>query len=785
MYPDRILERLGDLNATAQQFIRRANQNARRQDISRLLNAALDPATSRLLRLRGDSLNELFVDVRRQLHAEGKEWVLLLEDLTALTGIRGALFDLMVRGNDAEDLVEGRPLCTIRTVLAVTPRYLSGQAWDTIRTRAELLWEIEPNEPDEKSDVDRAIGFIGSYLNAARRGVDGLAEDFVQREGDDSVLAFQGELMKADTQHQLNAFEYSREGYPLFPLNRNAVRQLLRSSYKSGAGTLRFTPRDLIGRLLRVLNLRADFEKGEFPSKAFGESPLRDPVLLKVILDHGDDPSYVDRYQRLLAYWGDQPSNAGEAARLDHAIPEAFNLEPIDFGAPASVVVAPVPLAKLGVPVPPVEVRRNPLANWKETLIGWRTRERTLTQHDARQIRSAVAECLAPVLPVGWPGLPSTPDRLDRLKESVYLPRVGTGITKPDDAAIVVCSDTDLDDHRQHTEVTFDLLTVLAVHDLEVELGKLSDLGEDVSLARYANFVTRHAAGLAKWVRNRETLKNETGLRTLGHGLTCASLLLRHGVSRSRRDRILALFTNIDTPAEVDTEWGKLTEAANLLRIQAMPQLAASFYSYQGRGKKPQALDAADLLPLVSGALPTGDALERSAVQHVDLSMALKVLRRRWKLGVPERRKALQAWRANVGPLVTPGLIDELNQLVDAARGANMHLAPDGADPTGPLLDSLEELPTFGLDKVLGRLSGTDEDSDWEEEIATLADVDADLIVDTGRIVARAEAFVAVVKPAVEQRLATIPTSEDTEAAMANLRGTLGELRSMVEGGGQ
>ena len=138
----------------------------RRETAVRILNAALDDAKQKLLRL-DPTVSDLFNAIREQLLKEQKELVLLVEDFAVLSGIQKQLLQVIIK----EAFRDGRQvLCTMRTALAYTTGYMDTA---TVLTRANVEYRI-PDEGTEEDILARINRLVGAYLNAARVGQSGL-----------------------------------------------------------------------------------------------------------------------------------------------------------------------------------------------------------------------------------------------------------------------------------------------------------------------------------------------------------------------------------------------------------------------------------------------------------------------------------------------------------------------------------------------------------------------------------------------------------------------------------
>ncbi|MFN9371249.1 MAG: protein DpdH, partial [Planctomycetaceae bacterium] len=307
-----------------------------RKTAVRLLNSIIDSALQPLASPTDTSLSEMFLQIRRQLLADGRELVLLVEDFAVLSGIQGALLDAMIR----EGVRGSTDACIMRTALAVTAGYDFGR-YDTVKTRAVYGWYVDESPVDNDDQmVGRICDYVGAYLNAARFG----SEELKQRRSNTDeeqwppYFGEDSEIEDGDRQ-QLNAFGRSPSGFPLFPFNEAAVRQLSDIHLRDADNQLRLNPRTIINHLLiRVLrDYRSAWIANDFPSKDFLGQHAHDlQASLQSELRNAEGNSRTrDRYLALLRYWGDCPNRLSEVL-LPQQIYEAFGMRPLAAPSPIS-----------------------------------------------------------------------------------------------------------------------------------------------------------------------------------------------------------------------------------------------------------------------------------------------------------------------------------------------------------------------------------------------------------------------------------------------------------------
>jgi len=213
-------------------------------------------------------------DIRRQLLKDGKELVLLIEDLAALSGIQQPLLDIMIAESDEHGR---RVRAPIRTAVAVTDGFLAGR--QTVLTRAKEQWVVPSEGLAEDAIVSKLVDLTGRYLNAARWGVKHLKEEFAlsSQTGQDlyAWVPNFNETLDAASAERLDSFGHSRQGYPLFPFNVHAIKGLAEAAMKQGV-VWTYNPRAYINEVLR----KTLAERPAFIAKHFPPGRFKSPRLL-------------------------------------------------------------------------------------------------------------------------------------------------------------------------------------------------------------------------------------------------------------------------------------------------------------------------------------------------------------------------------------------------------------------------------------------------------------------------------------------------------------------------
>lgn len=283
---------------------------------AKMLNEQLGPAVSEVFGIGGDDLKQLLVELRLDLHRQGLELLLLIEDFSIFQGIQGGLIDAMTLLP-----TETLALCPMRVVMAVTTGYFVNQMPETVYTRTYRVFDLEL--PADRTAPFDPARFAARYLNAVRVGSQEI-DKHRRHERPEPNHCLQCPVR--DKCHQ--AFG-EVEGVGLFPFSRTALDRAIRSQSKGDA----FVARDVLTRVIRPVLHRdqTELDEGRFPSTGFendfhtGALDILDNVEDQVRLRTPGDPALSERRVRMVRFWG--PGHGPQ--NLHPTIHEAFAIPPL------------------------------------------------------------------------------------------------------------------------------------------------------------------------------------------------------------------------------------------------------------------------------------------------------------------------------------------------------------------------------------------------------------------------------------------------------------------------
>lgn len=574
-----------------------------------VLNEVIDPAIRQSFQLNdalgGMTLQDVILEIRRLLLAEGRELVLLVEDFRALTGIQETLLNVLIQ----EGIRDGiRIYATMRSAIAVTDGYLTGR--DTIATRAAREWVIQSHlrQPDEV--LERTRKLVASYLNAARWGESSLKAQRRDRAGhsDAGAPVFESEQVETLT-GTLDGFGRIL-GISLFPLTDRAIAYFANEHLKE-SDELVFKPRAIIMFLRDVLLLgRTAFGQRSFPPASLKLNVVPVEDVAQWLGAQRMPPEQRARYERVLLIWGNRPQNRNEIAHIPQAVFEAFSL-PIPTG-----LESPQPTSKLNPssstppPLPAVrpvlvDVHAKAVDEYRRELDAWMQPDGPLlSPGTAHQLRTALSNMLTER--IDW-------NQERRLKAEITATQIsvpharGTGREKADAIAIT------RDRSDPNGQLRAELLAVLRFHHLYRQ--NLDYSGADDDLARIGNLLARLLPQALSLIRIAASKQAAAAVSLLASNSRFLGLTESGGTPNAVN---AFLFGTPEPVRELPTEapeplveWARALQSAAMLRPLLIQEVQKTVGCFQGTGNTAHAIDIMRVVEALS-ARDEGTAADTS-----------------------------------------------------------------------------------------------------------------------------------------------------------------------------
>ncbi len=302
-----------------------------------LLEEALLLAEPRVVGIEGtggESLAELFIESRKALKTEGKELVLLFEDLVQIGGtISRELYEQFVTPSRDE-------LAALRVVFAMTDGAFE-KLDRTVQTRVGPRFGVA-----ERSVLDQPEKFVARYLNLVRVGGERTLE---LRSAQESSSSDQGWMLnhcntredgapcrfRTDCHSSFGSVAVGELGdVGLYPYSEAALSRSIEWIRSKPPEPGSITPRKVIKHCISTVLIEADkrIESGEYPHDAVLEQFVAIGLEMQAFRARFDSND-LDRLHRAMVIWGD-------GLRLPEVLLQAFSLEAAETKSLA-VPVAP------------------------------------------------------------------------------------------------------------------------------------------------------------------------------------------------------------------------------------------------------------------------------------------------------------------------------------------------------------------------------------------------------------------------------------------------------------
>jgi len=337
------MTRLSDLARPTRSLLRTLQGNREhRERAVELVNAHLDAAVSQTLGISGSELTTLLNEIRRHLHGQGQQLILLVEDLVRAEGIDRALLNALIeRGDD---------LCQLRLLIAVTTGYYERELLETQKTRMHFIINLDEREPLDEDD--RLAPFAARYLNALRVDERDLELWYDEVRAGEAARPLPNGCSDCEYRPVCHAAFGSRtiEGageIGLYPFTPEALANMAQRTHDRSPSDAKLGPRELLRDILRPIvgDLRARaIEDGDFPDQPLLESqggPKIRALDVQAEVRARGGPQAA-RYRALLELWSARP---GEATRLPDDLYRAFALAPLALGETPPAPTHPQPSA--------------------------------------------------------------------------------------------------------------------------------------------------------------------------------------------------------------------------------------------------------------------------------------------------------------------------------------------------------------------------------------------------------------------------------------------------------
>lgn len=260
--------------------------------VAKYLNSKVDTVIQSCAGLEPGDFEQVFKEIRKELKKQGKSLTLLIEDITAFTGVNEALLNVLTVWHTGENEQDG--MCRISSIIGTTSEYYKSNFRDNYKNRVTQFIVI----PDDifGSSEDDLCEFVGRYLNAMSLPKDEV-DAWANSDGSGDSLPVHE--VKQGKGWDVTVTEEGKT-LNLFPFSRRSIVYLYNNLLQENYRTPRYLLRDVVEKTVRDALWNFDNFPGFKIVNTNINSSLRD-----AIQKTGVSSEQFERMYLFMCIWGD------------------------------------------------------------------------------------------------------------------------------------------------------------------------------------------------------------------------------------------------------------------------------------------------------------------------------------------------------------------------------------------------------------------------------------------------------------------------------------------------
>lgn len=267
--------------------------------LSEYMNTLVDKVIQLCAGLEPGDFEQVFLEIRKEISRQGKNLTLLIEDITAFTGVNVALLNVLT--TEHTGMYESQGLCRISSIVGTTEKYFNVNFLDNHKDRVTDFFCI-PNDVFGMNP-DSLYEFVGRYLNAMS-----LKNSVLNEWAQNGAAPAEYPVHQPEEGHEWDSVKLSNGSkLDLFPFTKRAILNLYNCILQPDYRTPRYLLRDVVERVVRNYL----FKKETFP-----EFQIEHIELVSIgwdvqeyIRQRVSDENEAERTVKFIRIWGDATVN--------------------------------------------------------------------------------------------------------------------------------------------------------------------------------------------------------------------------------------------------------------------------------------------------------------------------------------------------------------------------------------------------------------------------------------------------------------------------------------------
>ncbi len=261
------------------------------------MNSKVEPVIKACAGLEPGDFQQIFKEIRQELYAQGKNLILLIEDITSCTGINRDLLDALIVKHTGSNEVD--KMCRLVSVIGTTTEYFK-EFRSNYLDRITTMFTIEDGSIG--SNLDDLFQFVAKYLN-----VMSLNSEVINKWYKDGALDSEYPIHEESKVKNWDSYTYLGKKMSLYPFTKIAIKKLY-----DGIDVHK-TPRYIIRKIIEPAVDNIIQDKNMFPKFLLSKTPTPDfeiqhrvkSTVANMQISDEEKTILTNRLLAFLSYWGD------------------------------------------------------------------------------------------------------------------------------------------------------------------------------------------------------------------------------------------------------------------------------------------------------------------------------------------------------------------------------------------------------------------------------------------------------------------------------------------------
>lgn len=261
------------------------------------MNSKVEPVIKACTGLEPGDFQQIFKEIRQELYAQGKNLILLIEDITSCTGINRDLLDALIVKHTGSNEID--KMCRLVSVIGTTTEYFK-EFRSNYLDRITTMFTIEDGSIG--NNLEDLFQFVAKYLNVVS-----LDSEVINKWYKDGALDSEYPIHEESEVKNWESYTYLGKKMSLYPFTKIAIKKLY-----DGIDVHK-TPRYIIRKIIEPTVDNIIQDKNMFPKFLLSKTPTLSleivhrvkSTIANMQINDEEKTIFTNRLLAFLSYWGD------------------------------------------------------------------------------------------------------------------------------------------------------------------------------------------------------------------------------------------------------------------------------------------------------------------------------------------------------------------------------------------------------------------------------------------------------------------------------------------------